>query len=402
MIFTKIYIDNLYSFHECEIDLSISGRSKSTIPYEYLKGCEKFRFRKVCIISGANASGKTALGRVLSVVQTLYSFSDIGDRFLALSMLARSIAYKEKKATVQVEFISWSEEKNKYIFNDYTITIHNNDFSEKPFSEKSYSFELDCDDTIVSVRDKMKEYKQDLSQNEENIQKIIMNGMYILSGSINSPKVVTSLISNNMVLEKILSDMDSSIKNVILLENKDRNEIEKRNALQVIFNNGDEITINKDGVISNPGRFSAGTLDSFDVAILLSKIIKDKQIDKNNNSKTTHNYFLDEKMSKVHSELEISILNLMIDKLPHNAQLFYTTHNYDVVSDMNLPLYSYLFMGKEQGKTVIVQPEENEIITKNKEKLLDFLKNDFFCILPSTKGIDELLFDEDNNDLFGE
>ena len=89
-----------------------------------------------------------------------------------------------------------------------------------------------------------------------------MNGMYILSGSINSPKVVTSLISNNMVLEKILSDMDSSIKNVILLENKDRNEIEKRNALQVIFNNGDEITINKDGVISNPGRFSAGTLDS--------------------------------------------------------------------------------------------------------------------------------------------
>lgn len=394
MIFTKIYIDNLYSFHNCEIDLSIQGKTGySTIPHEHLKGYEKFRFRRVCIISGANASGKTALGEVLCNIQNLWERYDSQVKLKTLSDILETISDKSKAGKIEVEFVT--SLKDKYYLNSFQMEIKPNKgiFDIISNSGLSSKIEIKIDDNINSAREKLKNQKK-----EKNYFKLVTLPraeekrswwFYVLSR--NSDNNILSELMNKEILEKILLDMDSSIISVKNIKNDE---------FRIIFNNGDKLLIDSKGV-TDRDRLSSGTYDSLDIAILLSVIIKHKKED-DENKKTTHIYFLDEKMSRVHSELEISILNLMINKLPHNAQLFYTTHNYDVVSDMNLPLYSYLFMGKEQGKTVIVQPEKNEIMKKNKKKLLEFLKNDFFSILPSTKGIDELLFDENNNDLFGE
>jgi hypothetical protein len=61
-------------------------------------------------------------------------------------------------------------------------------------------------------------------------------------------------------------------------------------------------------------------------------------------------------MAYSHSELEISMLNLMIEKLGENSQLFYTSHNYDVL-EMNLPSHSYVFMKKDEFVEVM-HPEK--------------------------------------------
>ncbi|MBR5940042.1 MAG: ATP-binding protein [Neisseriaceae bacterium] len=365
----------------------------STIPHEHLKGCEKFRFRRVCIISGANASGKTALGKILCNIQNLWERYDSQVKLKTLSDILETISDKSKAGKIEVEFVT--SLKDKYYLNSFQMEIKPNKgiFDIISNSGLSSKIEIKIDDNINSAREKLKNQKK-----EKNYFKLVTLPraeekrswwFYVLSR--NSDNNILSELMNKEILEKILLDMDSSIKNV---------ENIKNDEFRIIFNNGDTLLFDRKG-ITDKDRLSAGTYDSLSIAILLSVIIKHKKED-DKNKKTTHIYFLDEKMSRVHSELEISILNLMINKLPHNAQLFYTTHNYDVVSDMNLPLYSYLFMGKENGKTVIVQPEQDKIMKKNKEKLLEFLKNDFFSILPSTKGIDELLFDEDNNDLFGE
>lgn len=388
MIFTKIYIDNLYSFHNCEIDLSIPDEEEySTIPYEHLKGCEKFRFRKVCIISGANASGKTALGKILCNIQNLWERNDDQVKLETLSDILEVISDKNKAGRIEVEFVT--SLKDKYYLNSLKMEIKPNKgiFDIISNSGLSSKIEIKIDDNINSAREKLKNQKKEKNYLKlgtiPKLEEECSWWIYILSR--NSDNNILSELMDKEILEKILFDMDSSIKSV---------ENIKNDEFRIIFNNGDTLLFDKKGV-TDKDRLSAGTYDSLSVAILLSVIIKQKRAG-DKNKKTTHIYFLDEKMSRVHSELEISILNLMINKLPHNAQLFYTTHNYDVVSDMNLPLYSYLFMGKENGKTVIVQPEQNKIMKKNKEKLLEFLKNDFFSILPSTKGIDELLLDENS------
>lgn len=376
MIFTKIYIDNLYSFHDCEIDLSLKGNvGRSTIPHEHLKGYEKFRFRRVCIISGANASGKTALGKVLFYVQNLCC----GERRIATNELVKCINNKEKDGVIKIEFVTKMLGENKYCFNYMEIYIKND--KSLP-NVKNYSIKLSKKDTVSDARKKIQKSNELCGLN--CLQPFATSWGYIFSENMEDPNIPTMNYIDNNVLKEILMNMDSSIKSVDNIENDE---------FRIIFSNGDKLLIDSNG-ITNKERLSSGTFDSIKIALLLSKIISDKKDCITSDKCITHTYFLDERMSKVHSELEVSIVNLMIDKLPHNAQLFYTTHNYDVL-EMNLPLHSFLFMGKKQGKTIIVQPEKNEIIRKNKKNLLYFLKNDFFSILPETDRIDELLFNDD-------
>lgn len=390
MIFTKIYIDNLYSFHDCEIDLSLKGNvGRSTIPHEHLKGHEKFRFRKVCIISGANASGKTALGSVLCNIQNLCSKT--GAKHTAMSKLVECITDKNKEAVVGVEFVSRYRDSNLYVFNDITIKIKKDNLLPEITGN---SICLEQDDTITSVRKKIKTGENCKIFNLADEQPLEIGWQYVLSKNINNSSVPLELLDEK-VLKTILMSMDSSIKHI---ESTGESENKKENEFRIVFDNNDTLIIDNGGV-TKPERLSSGTYESISVSVLLNRIINDKR---NNDISENHygmnTYFLDERMSKIHSELEISILNLMIEHLPKNAQFFYTTHNCDVLA-MNLPLHSFLFMGKENGQTKIVQPETEKIVKENKEKLLDFLKNDFFRVSPSTKEIDELLFMFDN-DLF--
>ncbi|MBZ7401849.1 AAA family ATPase, partial [Klebsiella grimontii] len=58
MAFTRLKIDNLFCFKDTELNLSFSRPPvNSSLEGEYIDGYEKFYFKKVCILSGANASG---------------------------------------------------------------------------------------------------------------------------------------------------------------------------------------------------------------------------------------------------------------------------------------------------------------------------------------------------------
>ena len=49
MIFTHLYIDNFYNFHDTAIDFTLKRELKdSIIEGEYLEDCPKFRFKRVC------------------------------------------------------------------------------------------------------------------------------------------------------------------------------------------------------------------------------------------------------------------------------------------------------------------------------------------------------------------
>ena len=70
MIVMRIKLDHIYSFNNFEVDFTYPKKVKnSLVREEYLSGNESFRYKKVNIFIGSNASGKTTLmNALLSVI----------------------------------------------------------------------------------------------------------------------------------------------------------------------------------------------------------------------------------------------------------------------------------------------------------------------------------------------
>ncbi|OLV31183.1 hypothetical protein BS571_17115, partial [Acinetobacter baumannii] len=82
MIITKLYVDNWYSFVDCELDLTYSRKiSDSTISYEYLPNFENIRYKRVVILTGANATGKTSLAKILVAIRSFINNKEVNHFF---------------------------------------------------------------------------------------------------------------------------------------------------------------------------------------------------------------------------------------------------------------------------------------------------------------------------------
>lgn len=66
MIIMDIKVDNLYAFKDFHINMSYPKKIVgSTIKEEYLRERPNFRYKKVNVIMGSNATGKTSLGKLI-------------------------------------------------------------------------------------------------------------------------------------------------------------------------------------------------------------------------------------------------------------------------------------------------------------------------------------------------
>ena len=66
MIVLNVKIDNLYMFKDFEVNFTFPRKvSNSILKDETLKYAPKIRYKKVNIIMGSNASGKTTFGKLL-------------------------------------------------------------------------------------------------------------------------------------------------------------------------------------------------------------------------------------------------------------------------------------------------------------------------------------------------
>ena len=74
MIVMDIRLDNFMAFKNFHMNMSYPKKIvNSYIEEEFLKDHPNFRYKKVNIIMGANASGKTSLGRML---MNIFNFMD--------------------------------------------------------------------------------------------------------------------------------------------------------------------------------------------------------------------------------------------------------------------------------------------------------------------------------------
>lgn len=402
MIITYLKIDNLYGFHNSELDLSYSRKvSKSSIPYEYLPDRKSFNFKRVCIISGTNASGKTSLGRVICGIENFI------ERKTILPILTSAICNKDNPAIIEIEFVTPSDNfihKLELSFIDSGLAIKKLLYISLPIGKNDSCYTMRNKLQLIKEKGRNNTGAYINSENDgiatsfeefSSIDFEDMAWMFMFSENKGDDKFSSSNTVSCKLFNKILQVFDPSIASVqpLLPENKkNKGKSNPASAYEIQFHNNDKVLINTSGEIAGEresiNRFSKGTYDAIKLTSFISRVFSVAQ-QKQKGSSCTH--FLDEQMAYTHSNLEQHILNLIISKLSPCSQFFYTTHNYDIL-DMGLPVHSFLFMRKNGNYSNIIQPEK--IFNKNDRNLSNYVKNDYFNTLPDTSKLDTLLWED--------
>lgn len=399
MIFTRLKLTNLCSFADAELNLSYP-RKLVNIPLdgEHLSGRTRFYYRKVCIITGGNASGKTSLGRILLGIQIFL-------RTKELRPSSFRINEKNSDASLEADFAT-EDFKHHRIY----VRFSAGDTGGITIKEIHYGFVYIAeDDSCARTTAKLnalfdKEPENSSRYHFHYFNKDGSNGIidafknhtftggwyYLLSETKESTTGIPGLKKH--ILEKIMKAFDSSIDSVSEMQETDG--AEKKEGLDSVFmirfKNSDSLVVTSKGEITNSERLSRGTFDAVRLSHFINSIIADHDMFVGRSSLTAPSmtYFLDERMAFAHSELEKIIITLIISKLKSNAQFFYTTHNMDIF-ELDLPVHSFIFIRKTETQAEFV--EASAVIKKNDRSLRRLVERDFFGVSPDTSPVVELL-----------
>lgn len=362
MIVMNLELDNLFSFMEFKINFSYPKKIvHSTIDSEYLLTKTNFRYKKLNILMGANASGKTSIGKALMSIFNFISKKEV-------SRIEGYTLHKGKPSCFSIDFL---------VDEDYLYRVEGCILFEKKVDVKVSKAKIAKNDSYEDVVKKLKELvdtdENVVEEKDDYIRKLNMipsfgwlftfpdSGAKSLLGDENDSTLEVN------ILKSVLMTLDPHITDV-------RKSSEVKNGF-IIDHLSDEIFIDK-GEIARKNVLSSGTLAGIDIAYVLSAICK-------------NNYgffYCDEKFSYIQSDVERAILSLLTYHLKPMSQLFFTTHNLDIL-DMNFPRHSFTFL-KKCEKIEVVDPSKQ--IQKNDTSLKNAVKNDIFEISPDISKIWEL------------
>ena len=369
MIVMNIELDNFMAFDNFNMNLSYPKKLVNTrIENEHLKGFPNFRYRKVNIIMGANATGKTSFGKMLMRIfnfmdrkQYTGIVDDICDKTKNASFCIDFVANEEVLYRVRTS-ISPADENGKYIGKNIDVSVKSMKIQQKDNYER-------CIQRLEnSQQQKCDNYLEEL----EKVTGLTWSFAYPEDYNVGKVFVLPkNKIRFQKILECVLRALDPAILSVDELSEVDGAYVIRTQNKSGIIQNGE---------IPNIEWFSSGTKAGIAIATMLTEILE-------GNCKF---FYCDEKFSYIHSDIEKAILSVMIDSLDEDTQLFFTTHNTEVL-DMQLPKHSYTFMKKSMydGKSRIEYINAGEIMKKNTDSLKAAVENDLFSAAPAT----ELIYD---------
>lgn len=360
MVVLNVELDNFYAFKNFHMNLTYPKKIVgSCIKEEHLENRPNFRYKKVNIIMGANASGKTTFGRML---MKIFNFIDkknyelltdaICDRgkaaSFALDMAFRSnILYRISCSVAPCTEEKYSPEHFKVEIRTENIQAKDNyEMCVKRMEEKPYSAEDNYIDELERIErlDWIFEYPEDtartlrLPDKDEKFRFVLENLLRALDPSI------------------VAVDTSKEMKNTYVIRLKDQD---------VVLQSGSRF---------DTSILSSGTKAGVEVAQIVAALIQGHY----------SFYYCDEKFSYIHSDIEKAVLSLMIDYIGANAQLFFTSHNTDIL-DMNLPKHAFAFLRKEMSNVdcPITCIEASSLLKRNTDSLKNAVENDLFSCSPS-------------------
>lgn len=368
MIVMHIKLDNIFAFNNFGMKLSYPKKLVgSTIENEFLNERPNFRYKKLVVLMGANATGKTTLGKALMAIFNFIAKKNI-------TIITESINDETKDATFLIDFVA-----NTKVLYRVTTIIH------PPKTETSYQ-EDDIQVQVISVPINKNDSYETCSSRLDAKKPIAQSYLKALESVENFgwlfayPSIEDTLVSfkdyqdNRFqeILQIVLSTLDISIREVVKAK-----EIKDSFIIKL----GNHELIIQDGKILNGDMLSSGTRSGIGIAMMLAAII----------TKRNGFYYCDEKFSFIHSDLEKEILAKMVEKLDTNEQLFFTTHNMDIL-DMSFPKHSFVFLKKKSVGDVcrIVCINADDFLKRNTDSLRRAVENDLFSTAPNVNLIDRL------------
>ena len=364
MIVMNLELDNIYGFNNFKINFSYPKKIvNSTIENEHLSGCPRFRYKKAVILMGANATGKTTLGRALLRIFTyivtgnpsvLLDMATDKSRASRISIDYVNSARKLKRLTVEIPSSKPNGLAQSLVFEYKTADIIKTDTYEKAIGRlrsedidfSSYGFESDCGPLT---------YFFALDKEENNHQ---------------TSKVNPDLFVK--VLRAVIGTLDPSLTEISVLEGVEDSYVIRRN--------GQEIILQK-GRILNEDLLSSGTKRGIDIAILMASIVANKN----------GFYYCDEHFSSIQTDLEKRLFGIMVEHMQENEQLIFTTHNSDML-DLNLPKHSFafFFFFKEESHFNVSVMYASDVLKRNTDSIRCAAANDVFSSIPDESLLDEL------------
>lgn len=380
MILMYAYLDNIGQFTDFECDFSYARKVKNyTLDSEFLQYAPSFRYRKLVILMGPNASGKTSFGRAIIATYNLVYNQKI-------KPLADMIADKTKSSHVIIDVVNKRiGGKDDYRLSRFDITI---DALENPVDEITPdNIHLAWSTSRILESDTYERSKSRLSEPAtDSFNSVLRHRLFYVAGwrlSVEEEGNQLALSSSDnapniffLTLKNILMSLDPSIKSVTRLT--DENGKALKGAYSVEFPNRSVLIQQGEPVTSN--LLSRGTKTGIEIAEFVASVI-------------THLYgfyYCDEKFAYIQTDFEQAILALMAVKLGDCEQLFFTTHNTDVL-DLNFPRHSYLFFTKSlQGGKAISPLWANDYANKSDKLLRKFVDSDVFMTHPNLEKLIEL------------
>ena len=357
MLVLNLELDNLFGFEDFKINFSYPKKiENSSIKDEFLKDRPNFRYKKVNILLGANSTGKTSIGKAMMAIFNFLNKKEI----IALTQYIRDI---EKEMSFSIDFIldsknilyrvnlKYKKENEKIDLDLYKADILKNDSYETTI-EKFKKLNLE-NENYIEVLDKLKKVSGWLFTYPEQGSNFLKSNSEVMDVKI---------------FENILKTLDPSIEKVRKLD-------EVKNSY-ILTLKGEDLIIQDGEFVKKNNILSSGTKAGLDIAYIMSAIKKNTNVF----------YYCDEKFPYIHSDVEKAILSLMIDFLKPNTQLFFTTHNLEIL-DMNLPIHCFTFLKKREKIEVIYASK----YLSNKDNFSEeIIKNDIFNVAPYLDLIYEL------------
>ena len=356
MIILDLKLKGVYGFDDFNINFTYPKKLvKSLIGDEHLDGRERFRYKKVTILMGSNATGKTSLGKALLKI---FNYINTGNDAFLLEMATA------EQAAFSIDFVN-----EGFVMHRLAGTIHK---AEGTAEVRYCAADIGEMDFYEKCAENLKDYTEEVKGDRLGIRR--------RTGEVRSrfayPEIASSMQTAGAdkaellkTLKAVLSTLDPTLTDIRELnEAKDTFLIKRR---------GTEVFI-QEGKLLNREVLSSGTAEGIDVAVFLAAMA----------SPGERFYYCDEHFSYIHSDIEKDIFGLMVERLGKNDQLVFTTHNMEML-DLNLPKHSFTFLKKEMADKawVVTAVSASSLLKKNTDSVRGAVDNDMFGTSPDLSGL---------------
>ena len=368
MAVLRVKFNNILCFDDFDVDFSYPKKLvRTSLENEYLKNYPNIRYKKLNIIVGSNASGKTSLGKALWKIFVFLMNKES-------KTINEIVSDNKKEAYILLDCVYSSG-----LFFRVEIKI----VPGENILVKYQQIKLYADDSYETVLKRIDNSENGFNYYVDELKNVSASGWNFLFPSIESGFDVISCEYEKKeqkefasILQKVLTSFDSSILSVTPSK-----EIE--NSYIVSFKNGlKPISITSGDKLSEIKMLSSGSKYAVNIADILFSIKKHRN----------GFYFVDEQFSYVNHELEIACLSAMVSLLDDGEQLFFTTHDTEILS-LPFPLHSFNFLKKvndEKGNLRIEWINAASLEKRNNVNVKNLYDNDYFGVAPLVNPILEL------------